>query len=355
LSDKVSIIIPTRNRRDLLRQALRSARAQTWPSIELLVVDEASSDGTGDMVAAEFSGVRIVRHDVPRGPGGARNSGLGATDGNWVLFLDDDDLLHDHHIESLVRASHNLADASEVASGRWRRFTMVGSDVRLGPVVCAPKNRRGMETLAEALEPNGEGTICCHSVLWPRAVFADVLWDEKLSTNGDVDFVGRAILSGRQIVGRQAGMAYYRSHIGDRVAGVASLRGLLSSARFRLKWSQLLLSHPEQQVCAASMRNGFMTLMIGLSGVPDADELMPFLQDAYHLWGGQGYYMSSPPRHPLKRLVAESTLRLGGLVALNWLLKQTRRGGRNPPPSAGYDPPRTDLDNVDVAAIRSVE
>ena len=97
------------------------------------------------------------------------------------------------------------------------------------------------------------------------------------------------------------------------------MRGLLSSARYRLKWSQLLLSHPEHQVCAASMRNGFMTLMIGLSGVPDADELMPFLQDAYRLWGGQGYYMSSPPRHPLKRLVAESTLRLGGLVALNWL------------------------------------
>ena len=47
-----------------------------------------------------------------------------------------------------------------------------------------------------------------------------------------------------------------------------------------------------------------------------------------------------PARHPLKRLVAEGTLRLGGLVALNWLLKQTRRGGRKPPPSAGYDPPR---------------
>jgi len=64
--------------------------------------------------------------------------------------------------------------------------------------------------------------------------------------------------------------------------------------------------------------------------------------------------MSSPPRHPLKRLIAESTLRLGGLVALNWLLKQTRRGGRNARPAAGYDLPRTDLDNVDVAAIRSV-
>jgi glycosyltransferase involved in cell wall biosynthesis len=355
LSDKVSIVIPTRNRCDMLRQALRSAKAQTWADVELLLVDEASSDGTGDMVAAEFPDVRIVRHDAPRGPGGARNAGLAATDSDWVLFLDDDDLLHDRHVESLVRASRDLANGGEIVSGRWRRFAMAGSDVRLGPVVCAPRNRRGIETLAEALEPNGEGTICCHSVLWPRAIFAEVLWDEKLSTNGDVDFVGRAILSGRRVIGRQAGMAYYRSHVGDRVAGVTSLRGLLSSARYRLKWSQLLLSHPEHQVCAAAMRNGFMTLMIGLSGVPEADELMPFLQDAYHLWGGQGYYMSSPPRHPLKRLVAEGTLRVGGLVALNWLLKQTRRRGPNPQPLAGYDPPATELDNADVAAIRSVE
>jgi len=355
LSDKVSIVIPTRNRCDMLRQALRSAKAQTWADVELLLVDEASSDGTGDMVAAEFPDVRIVRHDAPRGPGGARNAGLAATDSDWVLFLDDDDLLHDRHVESLVRASRDLANGGEIVSGRWRRFAMAGGDVRLGPVVCAPRNRRGIETLAEALEPNGEGTICCHSVLWPRSIFADVLWDEKLSTNGDVDFVGRAILSGRQIVGRQVGMGYYRSHVGDRVAGVTSLRGLLSSARYRLKWSQLLLSHPEQQVCAAAMRNGFMTLMIGLSGVPEADELMPFLQDAYHLWGGQGYYMSNPPRHPLKRLVAEGTLRLGGLVALNWLLKQTSRRGPNPQPLAGYDPPATELDNADVAAIRSVE
>lgn len=355
MSDKVSIIIPTRNRRDLLRQALRSARAQTWPDIELVLVDEASSDGTADMMAAEFPGVRIVRHDVPRGPGGARNAGVEVSDSDWVLFLDDDDLLHDRHIEALVDASRNLAAGGGIVSGCWRRFTTVGGEVRLGPVVCAPESRRGIETLAEALEPSGEGTICCHSVLWPRAVFADVLWDEKLSTNGDVDFVGRAILSGRQIVGRPAGMAYYRLHVGDRVAGVTSLRGLLSSARYRLKWSQLLLSHPEQQVCAAAMRNGFMTLMIGLSGVPEADELMPFLQDAYHLWGGQGYYMSSPPRHPLKRLVAEGTLRLGGLMALSWLLKQTRRPARNPQPLTGYSPPRTASDNVDVAAIRSVE
>ena len=355
MSDKVSIIIPTRNRRDLLRQALKSARAQTWADVEMLIVDEASTDGTAAMLAAEFPDLRVVKHDKPRGPGGARNSGIAATDSDWVLFLDDDDLLHAKHVEALVKASRGMTDITSIVSGRWRRFAVVNNEVWLGPVICAAGQRRGIEILAEALEPNGEGTICCHSVLWPRRVFADVLWDEQLSTNGDVDFFGRAVLSGRRIVGSQTGMAYYRAHLGDRVAGVPTLRGLMSGARYRLKWSQLLLSHPEHQVCAQAMRNGFMTLMIGLSGVPEAAEVMPLLQDAYRLWGGQGYYMSSPPRHPFKRLVAEGALRLGGPTALQWLLKQTSRRDRaRQEQLAGYATP-TEADNSDVSAIRAVE
>ena len=76
VSDKVSIVVPTRNRRDILRHTLRSARAQTWPNIDIIVVDEASTDGTGRMLAAEFPNLKIVRHDVPHGPGGARNAGI---------------------------------------------------------------------------------------------------------------------------------------------------------------------------------------------------------------------------------------------------------------------------------------
>ncbi len=104
------------------------------------------------------------------------------------------------------------------------------------------------------------------------------------------------------------------------------------------------------------MRNGFMTLMIGLSGVPEAAELMPFLQDAYRLWGGQGYYMSSPPRHPIKRFIAESTLKLGGPAALHWLLKQGSRPNRiRQAQLYSYHAPATEDDQTDVSAIRAVE
>ena len=75
MSDKVSIIVPTRNRRDWLREALRSARNQTWPDKEIVVVDEASTDDTLAMLANEFPEARVVKHATTRGPSVSSVSG----------------------------------------------------------------------------------------------------------------------------------------------------------------------------------------------------------------------------------------------------------------------------------------
>ena len=353
MSDKVSIIVPTRNRRDWLRQALRSAREQTWPDKELVVVDEASTDNTLAMLAAEFPEARVIKHETARGPSAARNAGLAAATGEWILFLDDDDVLHPEHLESMVKASKD-APHGAVVSGRWRRFTVVADKVRVGPIVCAPPDRRGLETLAEILEPMGEGTICGHSLLWPSALLAKVPWDERLSANGDSDFFGRCILAGARIVGRPVGMAYYRVHQGERVSSATALRRPLSAAQYRLKWSQLLLSHPEHEIFAPAMRNGFMALLIALAGLPEARALVPILKHAYWLWGGEGYFVSNPPGNPFKRLLATGVLRLGGPSGLHWLLQQASQPGRvSKSQLAIYYDPQTDSDRADASTIRS--
>ena len=323
-------------------------REQTWSDKEIVVVDEASTDDTLAMLQKDFPEARVVRHESARGPSAARNSGVTAATGDWILFLDDDDVIHPDHLEMLVLASR------EAPAGRWRRFAVVADKVRLGPIVCAPPDRRGLDTLAEILEPMGEGTICGHSLLWPRELLTRVPWDERLSANGDSDFFGRTILAGAQIVGRPVGMAYYRVHQSERVSSASALRRPLSAAQYRLKWSQLLLSHPEHAIFAPAMRNGFMALLIALAGLPEARALVPILKDAYWLWGGEGYFVSNPPRNPLKRLVAASVLRLGGPSGLHWLLKQASQPGRvtQSQLSIYYDP-RTDDDQSDASTIRS--
>jgi glycosyltransferase involved in cell wall biosynthesis len=89
----VSVVVPTRNRSRLLRTALRSVLRQRAADLEVIVVDEASTDDTTDVIAALGDRrLRVIRNDVPLGPNGARNRGAAEARGEWLAFVDDDDL-----------------------------------------------------------------------------------------------------------------------------------------------------------------------------------------------------------------------------------------------------------------------
>jgi hypothetical protein len=88
----VSVVIPTRDRAALVGRAIRSVLSQTWPDLELIVVDDGSTDGTSAAVAGVADDrVRLVRSELPTGPGAARNEGIRRARGDWVAFLDSDD------------------------------------------------------------------------------------------------------------------------------------------------------------------------------------------------------------------------------------------------------------------------
>ena len=89
----VSIVIPTRNRSGMLAVALRSALSQRQVDFEVIVVDDGSSDNTAAMVAAlSHPRVQLLRQEVSEGVSAARNRGVAVAAGEWVAFLDDDDL-----------------------------------------------------------------------------------------------------------------------------------------------------------------------------------------------------------------------------------------------------------------------
>lgn len=119
----VSVIIPAFNASDFIGQAISSALNQTYRDLEVIVVDDASSDGTMQ-VARGFQDerVRLVRHQENQGPGAARNTGMEVARGHWVAFLDADDWMQDDRIEKLLAA---------VTVGEERFF--VADDERLWP------------------------------------------------------------------------------------------------------------------------------------------------------------------------------------------------------------------------------
>jgi glycosyltransferase involved in cell wall biosynthesis len=103
----VSIILPTYNRRAFLPQAFESIRGQGVADWELIVVDDGSTDGTGDLVATlaagQFQPVRYV-YQQNQGFSGARATGLGLATGKYVAFFDSDDYWLPHHLADCVGA-----------------------------------------------------------------------------------------------------------------------------------------------------------------------------------------------------------------------------------------------------------
>lgn len=87
----VSVIIPTHNRSRLVQEAVASVLAQKGPSLEVIVVDDGSTDDTPEVLAAFGDGIRVI-HQPHAGVSAARNQGARWARGRWLAFLDSDDL-----------------------------------------------------------------------------------------------------------------------------------------------------------------------------------------------------------------------------------------------------------------------
>jgi glycosyltransferase involved in cell wall biosynthesis len=88
---KVSVIIPVYNGRAYIAEAIDSVLAQTRPADEVIVVDDGSTDGVGEVLDRYGANLRVVRQGN-RGPAAALNTGLAVTTGDTIAFLDADDL-----------------------------------------------------------------------------------------------------------------------------------------------------------------------------------------------------------------------------------------------------------------------
>ncbi len=91
MTSKISVVIPTYNRLGYLREALESVLRQTHAADEILVVDDGSTDGTEAAISALPAPIRYIRQKNA-GPAAARNRGLREAKGDWIAFLDSDDL-----------------------------------------------------------------------------------------------------------------------------------------------------------------------------------------------------------------------------------------------------------------------
>ena len=100
MSELISVILPTYNRAVDLKKAIESVLIQTYKDFELIVVDDGSSDETDELLS-EIKDQRVfsIKHQINKGAAASRNTGIKASKGNYIAFLDSDDTWHPDKLE----------------------------------------------------------------------------------------------------------------------------------------------------------------------------------------------------------------------------------------------------------------
>jgi Glycosyl transferase family 2 len=125
-AELVSVVIPCFGQSHFVGEAIESVLTQTYPHLEILVVDDSSPDNAGQ-IAARYPGVRCLRCEN-QGMAGARNFGIRSTSGDLLVFLDADDRLLPTAIETGVSLLREHPEAA-AASGRFRRIAQDGTPI----------------------------------------------------------------------------------------------------------------------------------------------------------------------------------------------------------------------------------
>ncbi len=125
----VSVAVSTFNRAHLIERAIRSALAQTFGDIELLVVDDGSTDRTPEVLARIGDPrLRIARHDRNQGVGRTRNTAIRLARGEWMAFLDDDNEWAPRYLERQLAVARTRPGAGVVCCRAWRRDARTGRE-----------------------------------------------------------------------------------------------------------------------------------------------------------------------------------------------------------------------------------
>lgn len=182
---RVSVVVPTYQRADTIARAVNSALGQTFTDLEVIVVDDAGDDATPEVLASLGDPrIRFLRHETNKGGNAARQTGIEAARGEWIAFLDSDDVWTSTKLE---RQLQRLAEAGPRAG-----FCYTWYDIELGDGTFLPTRAPRAEGFRDAafIVEHAVGTFS--SMLVARHVLQQVGGlDLSLPACQDWDFVVR--------------------------------------------------------------------------------------------------------------------------------------------------------------------
>lgn len=238
----VSVVIPSFNARPWLAEAIRSARVQSLAPVEVIVVDDGSTDGSVE-AAREAGATHVLSDGTNRGPGGTRNRGIHAASGNLVAFLDADDRWLPDHLARSAGCLERHPDADVAFSG-YRLFG--DSELDLPSAVASD---RALDLSVELLDVNH--VLQSAAVARRSALLAVGGYDEARRYSEDFELWLRLSLTSK-FVATGAITVEYRTHPGQVTARPGRMyQGAWEARASHL--ARLLQRHPAERAALSAL------------------------------------------------------------------------------------------------------
>lgn len=231
-----SIIIPVYNVERSIRKCLRSLSCQQYDSYEIILVDDGSTDRSGeicDEAVAKDSHIQVI-HQYNAGPSTARNRGIEQANGAIITFVDADDLVTENYLSEISDAFRNNQKTDVVFWG----YTEISEDGR-SRMNHIP-HCSSIDVLATAMELSRQGLF---GYTWIKAVRSDVVGDirfpEDMSLLEDEVFICKVLQNARKMAVIEKPLYYYRMTSGSLMGSTRQDYCQLLDRVF-LEWSELL-------------------------------------------------------------------------------------------------------------------
>ena len=238
MGELVSILIPAYNAEQWIGDTIVSALNQTWPNKEIIVVDDGSTDNTFNIAKGFDSSIVKVVRQTNGGACNARNKALSLAQGDYIQWLDSDDLLHPEKIAHQLKGAESGQSSRILLTCAWGVFFFSHERVKMVP-----------DSLWQDLAPADwiirkfTHRVWMNPTVWlvsRRVTELTGAWDTRLALSGDDDgeYMCRLVAASERVKFVQEAKCYYR----NGVVGSLSWRMGESAARLESLWLAMNLS-----------------------------------------------------------------------------------------------------------------
>ena len=322
----VSIIIPVYNAENYLEECINSALKQSWQNIEIIVVNDGSTDGSLNVIA-KFNSPNITLINQPNGGAStARNKGLKHANGEYIQFLDADDVLSADKIESQVKCLNG--SLNHLAICKQVHF-MDGENYLDAPVIdewfyggpFSPIDFLIKLYAGEEILPGYGGMIQPNTWLVPRLLIEKAgIWNEKISVDDDGEFFCRVVLASQVILFADNGFNYYRKFKDSKSLSAQTSKKSIESAILSntLKHSYLIKHSNDSIINKIFAKHFWWQGVLAYPQYPDLSNIC--INKGKELGYNGEKYVGGPFGHTLARIFGWKATRF--LFYYSQLLKQ---------------------------------